>query len=193
MKTPNSLYRPLNICLLFLVLLTLPALSGCLNQDPQLVCVDVQKVLTDSKAAREANAHLTQVQDILQRGFAAYQEELKKSPEQQREQELRQGLALLQRQLVVEQAAAREVVHKHMMVQIAAWKAGKPKVAVIAKQNLLAAPSADITADIITRMDAGSVQFAALPKVSITPRQDAGDQKADTKPQEKKGDKTDKK
>ena len=78
MKTPNSLYRPLNICLLFLVLLTLPALSGCLNQDPQLVCVDVQKVLTDSKAAREANAHLTQVQDILQRGFAAYQEELKK-------------------------------------------------------------------------------------------------------------------
>ena len=193
MKTPNTLSHPFRLCLLFLVLLTLPLLSGCLNQDPQLVCIDVQKVLTDSKAAKEANAHLAQVQDILQRGLAAYQEELKKSPEQQREQELRQGLALLQRQLVIEQAAAREVVQKHMMAQINAWKADKPKVAVIARQNLLAAPATDITADIITLMDAGTVKFAALPKVTITPRQDAGDHKSDTKPQEKKGGKADKK
>ena len=193
MKTPNTLSRPLHLCFLFLVLLTLPALSGCLNQDPQLVCVDVQKILTDSKAAKEANAHLAQVQDILQRGLVAYQEELKKSPEQQREQELRQGLALLQRQLVVEQAAAREVVRKHMMAQIAAWKADKLKVAVIAKQNLLAAPASDITADIITRMDAGTVKFAALPKVTITPRQNADEQKADTKAQDKKGGKADRK
>ena len=190
MKTPNTLSHPFRLCLLFLVLLVLPALSGCLNQDPQMACVDVQKVLSGSK---EANAHLAEVQDILQRGLAAYQEELKKSPEQQREQELRQGLALLQRQLVIEQAAAREVVQKHMMTQIVAWKADKPKVAVIAKQNLLAAPASDITADIITRMDAGTVKFAALPKVTITPRQDAGDQKSDTKTQEKKGGKADKK
>ena len=193
MKTPNTLSHPFRLCLLFLVLLALPALPGCLNQDPQMVCVDVQKVLTDSKAAKAANEHLAQVQDILQRGLAAYQEELKKSPEQQREQELRQGLALLQRQLVIEQAAAREVVQKHMMTQIVAWKADKPKVAVIAKQNLLAAPASDITADIITRMDAGTVKFAALPKVTITPRQEVTEQKADAKPQDRKGGKADKK
>ena len=175
------------------MLLTLPALSGCLNQDPQIVCVDVQKVLTDSKAAKAANEHLAKVQAILQKGLEAYQEELKKSPEDKRQQELRQGLALLQRQLVIEQGAAREVVRKHMQAQIDAWKADKPKVAVMAKQNLLAAPSADITIDIIARMDAGSVKFAALPKVTITPRQDAVDQKSDAKPQEKKGGKADKK
>ena len=107
MKTPNTLSHSFHLCLLFLVLLALPALPGCLNQDPQMACVDVQKVLTDSKAAKEANVHLAEVQDILQRGLAAYQEELKKSPEQQRVQELRQGLALLQRQLVIEQSAAR--------------------------------------------------------------------------------------
>lgn len=160
--------------------LVLP-LSGCLNQDPQLVCVDVQKVLTDSKAAKEANAHLKQVQDILQKGLETYQEELKKSPEDKRQQELRQGLALLQRQLVVEQAAAREVVRKHMQAQIETWKSDKPKVAVIAKQNLLAAPTADITADIITRMDAGSVTFADLPKVTIKPRPDAEQKTPDDK------------
>ena len=112
----KSPYRLSLLCILSLALL----LTGCMNQDPQIVCVDVQKVLTDSKAAKEANTHLAQVQDILQKGLAAYQEELKKSPEQQREQELRQGLALLQRQRVIEQAAAREVVQKHMMAQIAA-------------------------------------------------------------------------
>ena len=80
-----------------------------------------------------------------------------------------------------------------MMAQINAWKADKPKVAVIAKQNLLAAPAADITADIISRMAAGTVKFAALPKVTITPRQDSDEQKADTKAQEEKGGKADKK
>ena len=185
----KSPYRLSLLCILSLALL----LTGCMNQDPQIVCVDVQKVLTDSKAAKEANTHLAQVQDILQKGLAAYQEELKKSPEQQREQELRQGLALLQRQLVIEQAAAREVVQKHMMAQIAAWQKDKPKVAVIAKQNLLAAPASDITADIITRMDAGSVKFADLPKVTITPRQDAADTKADAKAKDKKDGKADKK
>ena len=185
----KSPYRLSLLCILSLALL----LTGCMNQDPQIVCVDVQKVLTDSKAAKEANTHLAQVQDILQKGLAAYQEELKKSPEQQREQELRQGLALLQRQLVIEQAAAREVVQKHMMAQIAAWQKDKPKVAVIAKQNPLAAPASDITADIITRMDAGSVKFADLPKVTITPRQDAADTKADAKAKDKKEAKADKK
>ena len=176
---------PIRLSLLFVLSLAL-LVSGCMNQDPQLVCVDVQKVLTDSRAAKEANDHLKKVQDILQKGHAAYQEELKKSPEQQREQELRQGLALLQRQLVIEQAAAREVVQKHMVAQIEAWKKDKPKVAVMAKQSLLAAPDADITADIITRMDAGTVKFADLPKVTITPREDAADKKADAKPEDKK-------
>ena len=165
----KSPYRLSLLCILSLALL----LTGCMNQDPQIVCVDVQKVLTDSKAAKEANTHLAQVQDILQKGLAAYQEELKKSPEQQRE--------------------AREVVQKHMMAQIAAWQKDKPKVAVIAKQNLLAAPASDITADIITRMDAGSVKFADLPKVTITPRQDAADTKADAKAKDKKEAKADKK
>ena len=183
---------PIRLSILSVLALAL-FLGGCLNQDPQLVCVDVQKVLTDSKAAKEANDHLKQVQDILQKGLAAYQEELKKSPEEQREKELRQGLAVLQRQLVIEQAAARDVIQKHMIAQIEAWKKDKPKVAVIARQNLLAAPDADITADIITRMDAGSVKFADLPKVTITPRPDAAEQKADEKAQDKKDGKADKK
>ena len=141
------------------LMLTLP-LSGCLDTGPDVVCVDVERVLSQSKAARQANEHLGKVQTILQNGLAAYQEELKKSPEEKRQQELRQGLALLQRQMALEQAAARDV-------------------AVMARQNVLSAPaSMDITAEIISRMDAGSVQFAELPRVSIRTHADGPDEAA---------------
>lgn len=160
------------------LLLSLP-LSGCLNTGPDVVCVDVERVLSQSKAAQQANEHLGKVQTILQNGLAAYQEELKKSPEEKRQQELRQGLALLQRQMALEQAAARDVVSKHMLDQIDAWRADKGDVAVIARQNVLSAPaSMDITAEIISRMDAGSVQFAELPRVSIRTQADKPEEAA---------------
>lgn len=160
------------------LMLTLP-LSGCLDTGPDVVCVDVERVLSQSKAAQQANEHLGKVQTILRNGLAAYQEELKKSPEEKRQQELRQGLALLQRQMALEQAAARDVVSKHMLAQIEAWRADKGDVAVIARQNLLSAPATlDVTGEIIGLMDAGSVQFAELPKVSIRTHAEGPDEKA---------------
>lgn len=160
------------------LMLTLP-LSGCLDTGPDVVCVDVDRVLSQSRAAQQANEHLAKVQAILQNGLDVYQEELKKSPEEKREQELRQGLAVLQRRLVLEQAAARDVVSKHMLAKIEAWRADKGDVAVIARRNLLSAPATlDVTGEIIGLMDAGSVQFAELPKVSIRTHADGPDEKA---------------
>lgn len=81
--------------------------------------------------------------------------------------------------MALEQAAARDVVSRHMLAQIDAWRADKGDVAVMARQNVLAAPaSMDITAEIISRMDAGSVQFAELPKVSIRTHADDPGEKA---------------
>ena len=160
------------------LMLTLP-LSGCLDTGPDVVCVDVDRVLSQSRAAQQANEHLAKVQAILQNGLDVYQEELKKSPEEKRRQELRQGLAVLQRQMALEQAAARDVVSKHMLAQIEAWRADKGDVAVIARQNLLSAPATlDVTGEIIGLMDAGSVQFAELPKVSIRTHAEGPDEKA---------------
>ena len=104
---------------------------------------------------------------------------IQKIPEEKRRQELRQGLALLQRQMALEQAAARDVVNKHMLAQIEAWRADKGDVAVMARQNVLSAPaSMDITAEIISRMDASDVTFAELPKVSIRTHADAPEEAA---------------
>lgn len=174
-KNMRSLSRFLSCCAILLSL----SLSGCLDTGPDVVCVDVERVLSQSKAAQQANEHLGKVQNILQNGLAAYQEELKKSPEEKRQQELRQGLALLQRQMSLEQAAARDVVNKHMLAQIEAWRADKGDVVVIARQNLLSAPATvDITSDIIGRMDAGSVTFAELPRVSIRTHADGPEETA---------------
>ena len=87
------------------LMLALP-LSGCLDTGPDVVCVDVDRVLSQSRAAQQANEHLAKVQAILQNGLDVYQEELKKSPEEKREQELRQGLAVLQRQLALQHGQA---------------------------------------------------------------------------------------
>lgn len=174
-KNMRSLSRFLSCCAILLSL----SLSGCLDTGPDVVCVDVERVLSQSKAAQQANEHLGKVQNILQNGLAAYQEELKKSPEGKRQQELRQGLALLQRQMSLEQAAARDVVNKHMLAQIEAWRADKGDVVVIARQNLLSAPATvDITSEIIGRMDAGSVTFAELPRVSIRTHADGPEETA---------------
>ncbi len=177
---------------LFLLLALTLVCAGC-NTGGTVATVNVEKVLTDSRAAKEANAHLAKAQEILQKGLDAYQEELKKSPEENRQKELAQGLALLRRQLAIEQAAARKVVEDHMLAQVKAWQEANPKATVIARQNLLAAPAeADITTEIITRMDAGTVKFADLPVVSIRTNPDAAaadEAKADEKPAEKKADK----
>ena len=189
--------KHLSHILLVLIFCLTFSLAGCMTNEPQVVCVDVEKIMTDSKAAKDANEHLAKVQAILQKGLAVYQEELKKSPEAQRQQELQQGLNVLNRQLVLEQAAARNVVHKHMLAQIEAWRADKGNTVVVARQSLLSAPATvDITADILTRMDAGTVEFAELPKVSIRTRPDTDENKnaaEDSKSSDRKAKAADKK
>ncbi|MGF0011319.1 hypothetical protein ACQRCJ_12470, partial [Desulfovibrio sp. SGI.102] len=66
------------------LMMALP-LAGCeLGGKPDVVCVDVERVLSQSRAAQQANEHLAKVQAILQNGLDVYQEELKKSPEEKR-------------------------------------------------------------------------------------------------------------
>ena len=182
--------KHLSHILLVLIFCLTFSFAGCMTNEPQVVCVDVEKIMTDSKAAKDANEHLAKVQAILQKGLAVYQEELKKSPEAQRQQELQQGLNVLNRQFVLEQAAARNVVHKHMLAQIEAWRADKGNTVVVARQSLLSAPATvDITADIQTRMDAGTVEFAELPKVSIRTRPEADENKETAGDSQKSSDK----
>lgn len=166
-----------------LALLLSLSLTGCqLNSESNTFYVDVDRVLTESNAAKDANAHLAKVQQVLQEGMKSLETELQKQPAPTIQQDLQQGAAVLNNKLMQEQAAARDVVLKHMMTQIEAWKANKPDAFVFARTVLLAAPeSANITADIITRMNSTSVTFAELPKVTIQKPGDAAKDAKDAK------------
>ena len=159
------------------------SLTGCkLNSEPNTFYVDVDRILTESNAAKDANAHLTKVQQVLQEGMKSLESELQKQPAPTIQQDLQHGAAVLNNKLMQEQAAARDVVLKHMMTQIEAWKANKPDAYVFARSVLLSAPeSANITADIITRMNGTSVTFAELPKVTIQKPGDAAKDAKDAK------------
>ena len=120
-------------CLLLLACLPL---TGCPKAGPTLVYVDVERVMNQSKAAQQANEHLSKVQVVLQDSLNAYQKTVNQSPVSKRQQELQQGVAVLQRQMAIEQATARNIVSRHMLAQIENWRSGKGDVMVIARQNL---------------------------------------------------------
>ncbi len=177
------------------LLLALP-LAGCQfgQSEPDTYYVDIERILTESNAAKDANAHLAKVQQVLQEGMKNLETELQKEPAPTIQQDLQQGAAVLNNKLMQEQAAAREIVIKHMMTQIEAWKADKPNAFVLPRAAFLAAPdSANITADIITRMNGTSVTFAELPKVTIQKPADAKDAKDNKENKDTKSEKKDKK
>ena len=160
------------------LLLALP-LTGCQTKSEETVCVDVERILTDSNAAKKANEHLVEVQKVLQDGLKNLQGELQKTSAPTIEKDMQQASSVLNNKMAQEQAAAREVVLKHMLDQINAWKSGRPNAFVRRKTDFLAIPdSADITADIISRMNKSEVTFAELPTVSI---QKAGEAQAKEK------------
>lgn len=178
MKHASSAY-PFRSLLLSLVAVLALLASGCEKSEPPVVTVDVEKILTDSKAAKAAKDHLSKVQAILQKGLEDYRKEIEKSPEDQRRNELIQGLNVLNRQLTTERLAAGKVVENHMVAQVENWLKSHPNTVVLPRSAALGSTAPDITTAIVTAMDAGEVTFADLPKVTIRPREEAATEKGD--------------
>lgn len=178
---------------LFLTALTLTvllslSLTGCDNplDAAHMSYVDVNVILEKSRAAREADAHLEKARAALQKGYDDLVADQKDQPDAERRQTLAQGKAVLQRQLAVEQEAARRLVLAALGQAAVAWGKDNPDSWLVTRATALSAPaSADVTPDILARMEKLEVTFPDLPKVTI--RDDAastpGENKADaTKP-----------
>ena len=133
--------------------------------------VDVEKVLTDSAAAKAANEHLAKVQAVLQKGFADLEKRVAKAKKDERERELEAGRRVLERQMQIELAAARAVVERHMLKAVDKW-CGKDGVAVARAQVLDYGSKLDITARIIKDMNKEKVTFPALPVVSFKDKEE---------------------
>ncbi|MDR2745309.1 MAG: OmpH family outer membrane protein [Desulfovibrio sp.] len=155
-----------------LALLLLPALAGCPGEDNSLsfATVDVEHVMRDSRAARDARAHVEAAKERLLRGWRELQEAAKSEPEEQRQKTLAQGLRTLQQQVKAEEIGARQIVNDLMLEEVKKWRRANKVGAVIARHNLLDASGArDVTRAVIEAMDAREARFAELPVVTVTP------------------------
>ena len=147
-------------------------LGGCLEGSTsaasQTAVVDLERIMSQSRAAEAGRAHLAQARQRLEQGFANLQKAWAKAPDKEREAVLRDGALTLRRQMAAEEAAVQNVVNGLLLEEVKAWRKAHKAALVLPRQNVLDADaSLDITAAILKGMDARKAVFPALPVVSV--------------------------
>ena len=178
-KLPSQGHR-MNKFAACLALLLCCALCACDSSrsdkpsTPLLGIVDMERVMRESAPAKAARKHLEDVRDVLQKGMKALEEEWKDAPEAERSKTIAEGLSALNRQMAAEENAANRLVATLLQEECERWRATHKAVAVVSKQRLLAADAgADVTTDIVSAMNARTLDFPALPTVQIKKRGEA--------------------
>ena len=154
-------------------------LGGCLEGStsaaPQTAVVDLERIMSQSRAAEAGRAHLAQARQRLEQGFADLQKAWAKAPDKEREAVLRDGALTLRRQMAAEEAAVQNVVNGLLLEEVKAWRKAHKAALVLPRRNVLDADdSLDITAAILKGMDARKAVFPALPVVSVKLPGDTG-------------------
>ncbi len=132
--------------------------------------VDMQRLLRDSVPAKAAEAHMAKVREVLQKGLtemnAAYKNQAS-SPEIQAQ--LREGQAVLERQLEAERQAVLKILIDLTYETIREWRAANPKCKIVLnREQVLDSDSAlDITDAVMASMKGKNLKFPALPTVTV--------------------------
>ena len=147
-------------------------LGGCLEGStsaaPQTAVVDLERIMSQSRAAEAGRAHLAKARQRLEQGFADLQKAWAKAPDEEREAVLRDGALTLRRQMAAEEAAVQNVVNGLLLEEVKAWRKAHKAALVLPRRNVLDADaSLDITTDVLKGMDARKAVFPALPVVSV--------------------------
>ena len=149
-------------------------LGGCLEGStsaaPQTAVVDLERIMSQSRAAEAGRAHLAQARQRLEQGFADPQKAWANAPDKERAAVLRDGALTLRRQMAAEEAAVQNVVNGLLLEEVKAWRKAHKAALVLPRRNVLDADaSLDITAAILKGMDARKAVFPALPVVNAAP------------------------
>lgn len=162
-----------NSCKILAFIALVCLLCACLGEAPNAAqftahTVDVEKVLTQSRAAKAGQEHLAKVRSVLEGGYAQLEKVLAREPEAEKRKGLAEAAVALQRQLNIEQQAVTNVISQMMLEEVQAWRQANKADLVVARQNVLdAAPGIDITGEIILAMDKKQPKFPDLPKVTV--------------------------
>lgn len=137
--------------------------------------VDVQKVLSDSRAAAKGREHLQEVRKALESGYADLKTAWSKAGQSEREAVLADGARKLAAQLALEEQAVTRVITDMMLDEIKKWRRTNKAGMVLPRQNTLDVDEGlDITKGIIFAMDDKEPNFASLPVINVKgPEQEA--------------------
>lgn len=152
-----------------MLLLVASQLFGCeTGGESRLKSVDVNVILEKSRPGKDAAAHLEKVLAVLQEGYDKLAARQAGLPAAKRQEELNRGLSLLQRQMAIETENARQIVLAALARVSRQWSSEHPTFWLVPRGNVLAAPeAADVTPDILQRMESEKVSFPDLPTVTI--------------------------
>jgi Skp family chaperone for outer membrane proteins len=157
--------------------ITASAMGRITNQSGGLAVVDVDRIFQNSTPGRAGEAHLRQVQEVLQKGLDELQELYagrENTPEAMAA--IREGHAALERQFAAERLAVRQVLNTHLENAVRAWfeeNAKKTGTRAVAPSNAFFAysPDLDVTNDILREMNKERPVFPALPTVTVQQNQ----------------------
>lgn len=154
----------------------------------KVAVVDTVKLISESKLGMAGDAHLKKVREVLQNGMNALQKLHKdgnKAPETQAS--LQEGRVALERQFALEKQAVGALLDKAVEEAVKRWIAKNDQYEIVtSRQTLLgSAASADVTDAMMEEMNALTIEFPALPTVTINDV-DAKNKKSEAVPAEAK-------
>jgi len=145
-------------------------LMGGTAEAVKISVVDVNKVYTESSAAKDADKHVAEVRKVLQKGLNDLEKRLaqnKNVTAEARERDLVNGHRVLERQMKIEIQAARNVVRTIMVDCIKEWRKKNGGVVMAKSQLLDYSPKMDITDTVIKAMNKKKAKFANMPVVKF--------------------------
>ncbi len=135
--------------------------------------VNVDKILSESKAAKAGQAHLVEAQKILQGAYDKLAEMYKgKEQTDEAKKVLAQAEYTLNQQMDRERAAVNSVLSQQLSVAVNQWyKKNSSKYDIVLSSRLVLAFSntVNITPDILKIVDSYTPKFPELPKVTVNP------------------------
>lgn len=142
----------------------------------EIAVIDAAKIFADSNPAKAGEAHLKQVQDILQKGMNDLQAMYKgqeNTPAAQ--QDIAQAYNALNQQMAIERQAVQNVLNALLVESVKEWRAKNSKYDVVLNSQIILdyTSKADVTSAVLKIYNTKKTQFADLPQITINKPADA--------------------
>lgn len=146
-----------------------PLMSGNANAT-EIAVMDVNMILANSVPAKDGDAHLKKVQEVLQKGLNDVMELYKgKEETPEAKQDIAQAYNTLNQQMAIEQQAVRQILEALLIESAKEWRTKNTKYDMVINGALLMDYNTkmDVTDAVLKIFNTKKAEFPALPEVTV--------------------------